>query len=166
MVVLAATGHRPDKLGGAWDPRGFLPVIGRLRDDLVRRAVVDELEIVSGMALGWDTIVAAAAVMARDSGARVRLVAAVPFVGQESKWSDVTSLRWYARLLDVADDVVVVSPGGYERWKMMARNRWMVDRADRVLACWNGTPGGTAHCVGYARLVNVPVVNVYARYFG
>ncbi len=40
---------------------------------------------------------------------------------------------------------------------MQVRNEYMVDRADLVLALWNGTPGGTGNCVRYARTRGVPV---------
>ena len=37
------------------------------------------------------------------------------------------------------------------------RNRYMVDKADCVIAVWDGTPGGTGYTVAYAREKGVPV---------
>ena len=37
------------------------------------------------------------------------------------------------------------------------RNRYMVDRADIVLAVWNGSPSGTGQTVWYARETGKPV---------
>jgi uncharacterized phage-like protein YoqJ len=166
MVTLAFTGHRGDKLGGIWLPSQGPDVVALLVDDLVRRALVsDGLTVISGMALGWDMLVAQAAVAASDFGAPVRVIGAVPFRGQDQRWPEASRRCWHA-LCDHLDEVVVVSDGGYSPATMQRRNEWMVDRCDRLVACWNGSPGGTANCVRYAEQVGKPVVNVYARYFG
>jgi uncharacterized phage-like protein YoqJ len=34
---------------------------------------------------------------------------------------------------------------------MHARNAWMVDQCEALLAVWDGTPGGTSGCVNYAK---------------
>jgi uncharacterized phage-like protein YoqJ len=44
--------------------------------------------------------------------------------------------------------------GDYAPWKMMLRNKYMVNNCDVLLALWNGTPGGTQKCVAYAESVN------------
>lgn len=40
---------------------------------------------------------------------------------------------------------------------MMARNRFMVDHADGILAVWDGSKGGTGNCVSYALKKGKPV---------
>lgn len=79
----------------------------------------------------------------------IPFVAAIPFVGQENNWPQ-HSQDWYEWLLIRAESVVVVSPGEYAAWKMQARNQWMVDNCDVVLAVWDGSEGGTANCYRYA----------------
>ena len=118
---IAATGHRPSKLGGHWNPTAYLPVIERLARHFILKAQAEQLEIISGMALGWDMIVAAAAIIAKDQGATLTLTCALPFEGQHKRWTDQTSLAWYWRLRARADSVVVVSEGGYDRHKMLKR---------------------------------------------
>ena len=46
--------------------------------------------------------------------------------------------------------VETVTPGAMlqEGWLAGARNKWMVDNAEHVLALWDGSPGGTNHGVG------------------
>jgi len=39
----------------------------------------------------------------------------------------------------------------YKASKMQKRNIWIVDNSDGLVAVWDGTPGGTANCVEYAR---------------
>ena len=110
-------------------------------------------------------IVAAAAVIAKDRGANIKLTCAIPFEGQHKRWTDATSLAWYWRLRERADLVVIVNDGGYDRLKMLKRNEWMVANCDLLLACWNGSAGGTGNCVHYAQLHGVRTINLYDTYF-
>lgn len=154
-VVVAMTGHRPNKLFGydLSDSR-----YDALRDRL--NAELDDLgatTLITGMALGFDQL---ACEVALERGMHV--VAAVPFVGQEGKWPPA-SRQHYNELLDKVDEVVVVSEGGYTREAMQKRNEWMVDHADAVVACWDGTPGGTGNCVQYARHQDKEIVSIDPR---
>lgn len=150
-MIIAATGHRPDKVGG------YGPAADQRRRDLAYNwfAANRPARVISGMALGWDTAVAEAAY-----NLGIPFVAAVPFEGQESRWPDL-SQRTFRALLAVAAEVVIVSPGGYSVGAMHARNHWMVDHADKVLALWDGSDGGTAGCVRYADRVRRSVVNLW-----
>ncbi|MEX5747603.1 MULTISPECIES: SLOG family protein [Massilia] len=153
-AVLAGTGHRPDKLGG------YGAAVSSRLVDLARAALTKYRpeEVISGMALGWDTALALAAI---ELG--IPLTAAVPFEGQERRWRPEQQ-DLFRTILARATKVVVVSPGGYAVWKMQVRNEWMVDRATGVLALWNGTSGGTANCVEYARARQVEIVNLWSAW--
>jgi len=136
MSVIAGTGHRSDKLGDR------VPiVIGATRHALVE---FEPTHVISGMALGFDQILAAAA---RDLG--IPWTAAIPFPGQHLKWPSEQQEE-YHRLLESASDIVIVSPSYAGPWVMQVRNEWMVDRCGLLLACWDGTSGGTANCLRYA----------------
>lgn len=39
---------------------------------------------------------------------------------------------------------------GYSKAGFQIRNEWMVDRAARVIAVYNGEPGGTRNTIEYA----------------
>lgn len=112
----------------------------------------------STMALGWDQALADAAIKLG-----IPFEAAVPFEGQESKWP-VDSQRYYRRLLTRAEEVHIVSSGGFSVPKMQLRNEYMVDRADLVLALWNGSRSGTENAVIYARKVGKPVINLWSSW--
>jgi hypothetical protein len=73
----------------------------------------------SGMALGWDLAVAKACTILG-----VPFLAAVPFAGQENIWPR-ESKELYHELLAQASEVVIVSSGGYARWKFIARDHYM-----------------------------------------
>lgn len=141
MSVWAATGHRPEKLGG-YNPTAAAGVIAAARMAVTWAA---PSKVLVGMALGWDTAVAIAC---KELG--VPYIACVPFEGQESRWNtgDQAKFRW---LLESAAQVVHVSPPGYSAAKMEIRNRYMVDNTEKVMALWDGEQkGGTANCVRYA----------------
>lgn len=152
MKIIAATGHRPDKLGGYGDVSAAL--LTAFAGTMLNK-YEGKIAVVSGMALGWDQAIAVAA-LARD----IDLVAAVPFKGQERKWPQEAQRR-YREILDRAKKVVYVCEEGYAAYKMHHRNKWMVDRATEILALWNGSAGGTKNCVDYAILKNKSVVNVW-----
>lgn len=136
---LAFTGHRPDKV-----QEFEMPIRRNMAASML---LMEPKEVISGMAVGVDQW---AAEVALSLG--FPLVAAIPFVGQEKLWPTWAQRR-YNDLLDKATSVHVVCLGDYHPTKMQARNEWMVDRCGLLLAYWNGSAGGTANCVRYARKV-------------
>lgn len=150
---IAVTGHRPNKLWGYNLLNEQYFQLQKLFEEYVKNNITDpnrEVEMISGMALGADTIFAKAALSLKEQGYNIKLVAAIPFKGQESLWPEETKNQ-YRRLLNCADEVVFVCPEGYASWKMQKRNEYMVDRCDILLAIWDGTDGGTSNCIRYAQ---------------
>jgi uncharacterized phage-like protein YoqJ len=157
-MILAGTGHRPDKLGGYGRElqaalTGFATVV------LTHRRPSG---VISGMALGWDQALAIAAIRAG-----IPFVAAIPFEGQEKRWpSDARAV--YSALLAAASAVHIVCErweveGEGIPWAMQERNKWMVDNSGGVLALWNGDrKGGTFNCVQYAKEGRREIINVWA----
>lgn len=141
-MIVAFTGHRPDKLGG-WDP--LHPVVGRVRKG-IRDALARDwpLYAICGMALGVDTWAAETCV---ELG--IPFVAAVACDNVEALWP-LPSQERYRRLIEKAREVVVVSPGPYRPWKMDRRNEWMVDHCNRLYYVHDGSRGGTYNCLAYA----------------
>lgn len=148
--VIAVTGHRPHKLGG-YDQAIFDALVKLASEKLSWRPE----RVITGMALGWDQAVAQACI-----DLSIPFTAAVPFSGQSNNWPQPAQ-DFYASLMDAADLVEVVCPGGYAAWKMQRRNEWAVDRAGSVLALWDGTSGGTANCVRYATRLGRPIENCW-----
>lgn len=146
-MIIAGTGHRSIAY----------PV------DRIVTSIVDELlslnptKVISGMALGWDMALADAAVFLD-----IPFRAAVPFPGQPDLWPVDQKAR-YHRLLEQAEDVTYISEFTVGR-AYEIRNRWMIDRADLVLAYWDGSlNGGTANAVRYANKKKVPLKNLWDR---
>lgn len=155
-MIVAGTGHRPDKLRFGYSDEGATRLCGFAACELTK---LKPTHIISGMALGWDIAIAEAAV-----AIGVPFTAAVPFRGQENAWPE-KSRKHYRAMLLLAAKVVYVSDPPYAAWKMQARNVWMAKNCDMILALWNGTDGGTANCLEYARLVaRKPIENAWERW--
>lgn len=160
-MILGGTGHRNDKFSLPPDvphASGF-DELNPLRLWIQARAehYIRELRplyVISGMAIGFDQDLAEVCVRIKQP-----FIAAVPFVGQEKKWSWPTQRR-YHQLLKLACEVIVTSPGGYSRDAMLIRNMFMVDHSNAMLAAFDGTAGGTSHTVHYAHRVNCDVIRI------
>ena len=67
-------------------------------------------------------------------------------------------------MLKRAKSVVFVSEPPYSAEKMQIRNRYMVDwlgdSTGLLIAVWDGSPGGTANCVNYAKLKCRPILRI------
>ncbi len=149
-MIISGTGHRPFKIGGFTIPNKIFNYVCRSTEEILLKEKPDK--IITGMALGFDVYLAQIAYKLR-----IPFIAAIPFIGQEGKWPD-SSQKLYTRLLSLADEVVVVSQGTYSPEKMQIRNEWMVDHSDKVLACFDGSNGGTGNCVKYARSIGKEII--------
>ena len=152
------TGHRPAKL--PWGMNEGDPRCEKLKLELAARLegiyALGYRHFISGMALGCDMYFAEAVLALREVHTDVCLEAAVPFGDQPGKW-DSAQRRRYNRLLDSADQVSVLQIA-YSSDCMMQRNRYMVDHASLLLACFDGRPGGTMNTVLYAERRGVQVI--------
>lgn len=107
-----------------------------------------------GMAQGFDLCALACLVSLRQKY-KITLVACVPYRGQERGFSQ-EGRREYVRLLEQCDEVHILQEK-YEAGCLLARNRYMADRADVLLAYCERESGGTAYTVRYAQKHGVPV---------
>ena len=156
------TGHRPSKIGFSESSEEMTDlknsiaseILGLINDHGVRH-------FISGMALGIDTYAAETVLKLREIYPDITLECAVPCRTQSKKWSAANRER-YNDILLKADKVTVLHEY-YNYTCMHDRDRYMVDNSDMVLAVWNGTPGGTAFTVNYARenskeIIIIPVI--------
>ncbi len=153
-MILGFTGHRPNTLPGKYSQRTYEALLSTA-DYILTQYQPDA--VISGMALGWDTAVAECAI-----GRGISLIAAVPFVGQESRWPQ-SSQDKYRHLLSGASQVEIVC-SSYSPQAMQLRNQWIVDRSHQLMALWHQGAGGTANCVSYALGVNRPTLNCWATF--
>lgn len=156
-MKICVTGHRPSKLFGynLSDPR-WMHLKETFKILLMQN---DCTEAITGMALGVDTVFALAVLELRDMGYPIHLHCAIPCRGQDSRWP-WSSKKQYRDILNQADVVTMVSNEPYSPYLMQKRNEYMVDLSDKVIAVWNGLPGGTANCIQYAKDTGKEIVFV------
>lgn len=157
-MIIAVTGHRPHRLGNEYNGEG--PYTDYLVEEFDK--IIDEwkpTKIISGMALGVDTIWACCG-LSLD----IPLIAAVPFEDQEMKWPDHSQEMYWNLLRHPLTEIVYVCLPGYEVWKLQKRNEWMVDHADVLVAVWNeDEEGGTWNCIKYARSKGIRIIYIDPR---
>ncbi len=145
------TGHRPQFLKR---PEDDIKV--DLENSILKAVSEGCTTFISGMAYGVDIWAAEIVVRLMERDPRLHLVAAIPFPGFDEGWEEDWRER-YRRLLSRAEYVKVLEPA-YRPWAFQKRNEWMVSHSAKVIAVYNGQPGGTRNTIRYARRRNVPVL--------
>lgn len=152
------TGHRPHRF--PFSPDGLRPEHVRIAlGQQIRRLYAEGYTtFISGMCIGVDMWAAAEVLVLQAKHPEIRLIAAIPFLGQETHWSQGAQ-REYRRLLKACQQVEVLSetPEGSADFSACyrRRNTWMVDMADTVLAVHDEDQAnfrsGTSATLRYAR---------------
>lgn len=164
-LTISGTGHRPNSLKGGYQeyPNNLKPLIEIIISVLKLYPVT---EVQSGMALGFDTALAIAAI---KSG--IKLSCQIPFPEFESRWNDLAK-SYYYQILDKAYNVNYVSETKPKSKQeavnmLMLRNKILCDNADALLSFWNGSnQGGTYNAINYFQMVypTKNIVNLYDLY--
>lgn len=146
MKTLALTGHRD--LPDTFDD-------GALKRALSALVFEGYRNILCGMARGFDL---RALEILLSSGERPSLTfeACVPYAGQERGFSESEKER-YKTLLSRCEKKTVLFDR-YQSGCFLARDRYMVDRADALFAYCERDRGGTAYTVRYAQKKGIPVI--------
>ena len=165
-MIISITGHRPNGLpkeygynlnNEAWTKlKEYIEVT---IEECYKYAPKEELTLITGMAIGVDTAFWEVAAKLRKNNPNIRIEAALPFVGQEKKWTE-KSQKQYKKMLSESGKVTIVSEGGFATYKMMTRNRYMVNKSDIIIAVICKETGGTAQCVKYAKEHNKVVIEI------
>ena len=116
----------------------------------VESAIIDDDvdTFYDGMARGFDLAAAQIVIALKKKYKNIKLIACVPFYGQQEKFSAHDKILYNA-ILESCDEVIVLSEKYYPGC-MYARNRYMVDNSDMVIAYYRGRKGGTEYTVKYA----------------
>lgn len=154
------TGHRPEKL--PWGTRESDPRCAGLKRWL-DRAVLDSYQagyrhFLCGMARGSDLYFCEAVLSLRRLYPEVMLEAAVPCRTQADGWPREERER-YRSLLEQCNLTTLVQEN-YTSGCMMRRNRYMVERSSRMIAVYDGLPGGTRGTLAYALRRGLTLVQI------
>ncbi len=163
-MICAFTGHRPQSFSFGFDESA--PECKMLKERIKKEiaALIESgtTSFITGMALGVDTWCAESVLELKQSFSDIELIAAIPFPGQAKSRSEAQRERYF-EILGGCSEIVTVSPN-YTRFCMFKRNRYMVERADKLLAVWNGSRrGGTAYTIGYAKKLSKEITVIDSR---
>lgn len=158
----AFTGYRPEKF--SFKLYADNPEYIKLKNNL--NNTVTELVnngcrcFYCGMAAGFDILAGEIAVELKKAlpHLNIRVIAVVPFKGQENGWNCDWKMR-YNRLLSCADTVVYISES-YSKAAYHMRNRYLINNSDIVVTYFNGKQGGTAYTLNYAAKNGKKILNV------
>jgi uncharacterized phage-like protein YoqJ len=156
------SGHRSERLPKTTD--GL---------DALRLALYEEIDKAVGE--GYDTYIFGACygfdlmcaemvllrqkVIKKDDPKFIRLIAAVPFEEQASKWSDYNP-ELYFNTLSKCNEVITISKK-FNASCYHKRNRLMIDNSSKLICYYDGSGGGTKYTVDYALKSKIETVNLY-----
>lgn len=145
------TGHRPEKL--------TIPEkeIKLFLEEQIQKAIKDGyITFLSGMARGVDIWAAETVLNIKAEGNPIHLICCIPYDNFEVRWSEEWKQK-YAEILRKAD-IVTYTSHQYYNGCLQVRNQFMVDRSARLIAVYNGTPGGTRNTIEYAKRRGLEIV--------
>ena len=119
-------------------------VLQKAVDGLIEKGVT---EFYCGMALGFDLCAAEAVLKRKKKNKELRLISCIPCRNQERYYPEKEKTR-YAKIIYAADEKIFLSEE-YYKGCMLARDRYMADRADVMIAYCKKETGGTAYTVRY-----------------
>lgn len=175
-MIVAFSGHRPNKLPGGYDTFGekntqLFNKVYRNTKKIIENSEDKYFLLVSGGAIGFDQMSFDIATKLKKEikDKKIETLIAIPFKNQYIKWKKEDISR-YEKQKKMANFIVYVDEikekkyntnfkvGEYSALKMQKRNEFMVDIADVLIAAWNGDKNsGTFNCMEYARAINKKV---------
>ena len=151
MYTACFTGHRT--LNGKYDGADWNRLSGYMAEVLIPKLCKEYriTNFISGMALGVDMLAAEWVLYHKNRYAEPLLLeAAIPYRDQSKIWSEEEQRR-YQSILKRCDVVKILHGRRHANWKLNKRNEYMVDKAQYVIAIWDGfKKGGTYNCYKYA----------------
>ncbi len=116
---------------------------------------------ISGMAIGWDLLCAEEVIKLQSKYPEVRLIAAVPFAGQEAKYSPSDQQR-YHNILNQATSIITISDSDFSNQAYHDRNDFLIANSTKLIAYHNDKPrSGTASTIRKATAQSIEVLNLY-----
>lgn len=150
MTTLAVTGHMDLT-------EDSVPLVRTALDKLLGLYADDTLVGISCIAKGSDSLFAQAVLAVGG-----RLVVVIPSRDYRRNTVEPDDASVFDHLVEAAGEVVVLPHETADRQAYDAANSVLLERADRLVAVWNGEPpsgkgGGTADTVLAARAAGIPV---------
>lgn len=138
-------------------------VVHNISEEILRLRQLGVNRFFTGGALGFDMAAAITVINLRHQYPELSLSLALPCRDHMLRWEQKQKNR-FGKVMDRADEIILVSDSAYENGCMMRRNRYMVDRSAYCIAWYDGRPGGgTRYTVKYAATRGRTVINIYGK---
>ena len=152
-MAVAFTGHRPETIPYIEDTDSarYFVLEKMIWQEVHKYINASYTTFYCGAARGADILCGEIILSEKETNhPELKLICAIPFKEQARGW-DIMEKIQYWELLRRSDRIVQVCDS-YQRGCYHARNRYMVDNSDVLIAIYNGEPkGGTAYTVNYAQ---------------
>jgi len=153
------TGHRPKDLpGGGNEGSMEMKLLKLALMQAIQRAAAEGFtRFYAGGAFGFDLLAAEAVLRLKEDMPALSLHLALPHPMAPGSGE---MGRRMERILKEADDITTACEAPGQVWAYHARNRYMVDQSEYVIAYLNTRQGGTFQTVQYAEKKGIPVENL------
>lgn len=151
------SGHRPEKLDESEEN-----VKKWLSEQIDSAIAAGYTTFISGCAMGVDIWAGQIVLQRKAVNPSLHLIAATPWPGFSNRWS----IDWQAQYSDLLKNADLVVPvcNHYHKGVFQQRNEWMVNHSNRVIAYFNGAPGGTKNTIDYAVGKGIQVITNNPNY--
>lgn len=157
---VAFAGCRPQKMPFGLDETDERCLDFKKRLHNTIEVLIDQgyMHFLSGGSMGMDMFAAEAVLDLKDKYSDIVLEMVSPFDAQAAKWAP--EYRERHDLLFDAADIVTATGHEYTKSAMFARNRYMVNHANVLLAAYDGKTGGTQKTVQFARQAGIQIYTI------
>ncbi len=158
-TTAAFTGYRTIKILRSASGRDIIEKLYLELNDVIEKLCEEGYDtFLSGMAEGFDMLAAEAVLKVKMKRANIRLIAVVPFLGQESGYFPRDKKR-YQDILHSADKVVITSDT-YHKKAFFVRNDYMIQNSSLIVCYYDGQRGGTMYTYNRALRNNMKIINL------
>ena len=130
----------------------------RLNDELDRLYHQGVRRFISGGAIGFDRMDAAAVAEKHGQGWDLQLISALPCENQSERWTD-TQRQNYQHLLDKANEIIYISKE-FTPDCMKKRNFYMVDNSQVCICAYLFEKSGAGQTLRYAKQKGLEIINI------
>lgn len=124
---------------------------------IIEKSILDGYKyFISGMAIGFDMICAEIILEMKKKYEDIKLICAIPCENQDKLWANEFKVR-YKKILNNADIIRYISKE-YTQNCMIERNEYMLKNSSRVIALYDGKPGGTHSTVLKAKKLGIETI--------
>ena len=110
------------------------------------------------MSEGFDLLSAGAVIRVRMKHPQIKLLIAIPFMGQELSYSPQDK-QLYDVIYQLANEVVLISDDYHER-AFLDRNDFMLNNSSAIICYYDGQRGGTMYTYNRAAKSEKRIINL------